>query len=183
MKTVNVLLIIGGVLIAIPLLLLVIAATTYHGHTSVAQEELSLRVQRPAAEKLLAERVMQDYHYRAYGGHDLRLVSLSRPGADRCQGLWRDYYNNGAVYESCYEGVFTFAVNSSAPANTTYYTARTWLLGSETKGFEITEHPTPFSMVHDYESCLRAGGVIVEPECEGCEAGCEDGSGIIYHQG
>lgn len=134
MKTTNSILIVGLILLVVPLAFIVIAAINYTGN-----QEFSVVVHEDEAAFIMEERVKNDFHYRTYGGHNLKMVSITTPSNDDCKGLWRDYFGNDAVYQTCYEGMFVFSINSSAPDFVDRYLVKTWLLGTTTKGFEITE--------------------------------------------
>ena len=143
--------------------------------------EFGVRLDEGEAAALMEHRVELDYHYRMFGGHDLVPVSVQRPPEERCSVLWRDYFGDEPSYATCFEGVFRFDVNSSAPGHVDHYTARVYLLGTETKGFEIMEEPEP--LVGSFSDCVEAGFEVLEPDCAGCRRSCVTPSGEEFVEG
>ncbi|MBW2983049.1 hypothetical protein KY327_01985 [Candidatus Woesearchaeota archaeon] len=161
--------------------MLVILVSVLVAGCAPVNPEFGVRLDEDEAAALMEQRVVQDYHYRAYGGHDLLLVGVSRPPEDRCRGLWRDYFGDEPSYATCFEGVFRFEVNASAPGVVDHYTARVFLLGTETKGFEISEEPVP--LVGSFAECVDAGFELLEPDCAGCVRSCVTPSGEEFVEG
>jgi hypothetical protein len=112
------------------------------------------------AQAVAEERVMQDYNYRAYNGHNLRLEAM-------------DHIQGGYFFS------FRYDIESGlAPSNVNGYRVSMNIINLRAHNFSITE----LTEASSYFECEERGYEILYPDCEGCKQQCITPEGKVFNE-